>query len=104
MLAAISPIVASSMSGSMRSTRPLASRKSWTGVVVACISARPPLVGRPSALHEPALLDVEQLREDAARHRRGGVGAEAACLIRHGYDVPGVRVRRERHVPGLVRP
>src|SRR5215218_4008344 len=104
MPAAIRPIVATSMSGSMRSMRPLDSRKSLTAVVVgACISGRPPSVRRPSALHEPRLLHVEQLGQDAARHRSRGVGAEAARLIGDRDHILGVRIGGERHVPGLVR-
>src|SRR3954453_19889629 len=49
------------------------------------------------------LLHVQQRGEDPAGLGRGAVGAEPAGLVGRDHDVAGVRVRRERHVPGLVR-
>src|ERR671922_1872149 len=103
MLAPTSPSVASSRSGSMRRKRPPASRKFWIWEA-ASLTTRPPLVGRSPARDDPVLVYVEQLGQDPASHRRGGVRAEAPGLVGHGHYVLRVRVGRERDIPGLVCP
>src|SRR5215213_1879784 len=50
------------------------------------------------------LLHVQEHGEDLAGLRGGALGAEAAGLVGGDHDVARVRIRRERHVPGLVRP
>ena len=82
-----------------RATRRVAEvthRRSWPRRVISRAPLRLP--------RARVLVDVEQRGDDLARHRRGRLGAEAAGLVGHGDHVLRVRVGRERHVPGLVRP